>query len=179
MQTEKVILIVRGETGPDGTFGRMLLPGRTEALVSAEPPWKDNRENLSCIPPGTYECEINHSPHFGLCPEVLNVPGRTHVRMHAGNWAGDVELGRRSDSEACILPGMKRGILRPQGLPPQPAVLESGKALGEVMRAVCEGEPFVGARFHVDIVDATDVPNMGWQPERTKPEIAEVVDGTR
>lgn len=154
---KKSVLIVRVGQGLDGTFGRMFLPGVVER-VSAEPPWKDNRTDVSCIPPGKYECEINESPHFGLCPEILNVPGRTHVRMHAGNWAGDVEQGRRSDSQACVLPGLRFATLEGQ-----PAVSNSRTALDELMDSVCDGDPRPGVRFDLEIIDMTGEAGKGWQ----------------
>lgn len=56
-----------------------------------------------CIPAGTYRVVLTMSPHLGyVCPEVLNVPGRTAIRWHIGNFPQDVlgccvvgtELGR-------------------------------------------------------------------------------------
>jgi hypothetical protein len=56
-----------------------------------------------CIPAGTYRVVLTMSPHLGyVCPEVLNVPGRTAIRWHIGNFPKDVlgccvvgtELGR-------------------------------------------------------------------------------------
>ncbi|MGE4195316.1 MAG: DUF5675 family protein [Pseudodesulfovibrio sp.] len=154
---KKCVTIVRVGQGLDGTFGRMFLPGGVER-VSAEPPWKSNRTDVSCIPPGKYECEINESPHFGLCPEILNVPGRTHVRMHAGNWAGDVEQGRRSDSQACVLPGLRFATLEGQ-----PAVSSSRTALDELMDVVSDGDPRPGVRFDLEIIDMTGEAGEGWQ----------------
>jgi hypothetical protein len=44
-----------------------------------------------CIPAGTYNVVLTMSPHLGyLCPEVLNVPGRTAIRWHIGNFPADV-----------------------------------------------------------------------------------------
>jgi len=56
-----------------------------------------------CIEAGTYRVVLTLSPHLGyLCPEVLEVPGRTAIRWHIGNFPKDVlgccvvgtELGR-------------------------------------------------------------------------------------
>jgi hypothetical protein len=56
-----------------------------------------------CVPAGTYGVALTMSPHLGyVCPEVLNVPGRTAIRWHIGNFPKDVlgccvvgtELGR-------------------------------------------------------------------------------------
>ena len=44
-----------------------------------------------CIPAGTYKVQLTQSPHLGyLCPEVLDVPGRTAIRWHVGNYPKDV-----------------------------------------------------------------------------------------
>lgn len=48
-----------------------------------------------CIPAGTYKVVLTMSPHLGyICPEVLDVPGRTAIRWHIGNFPKDV-LGCR------------------------------------------------------------------------------------
>jgi hypothetical protein len=153
---KKSVIVVRIDHGLDGTFGRMFLPGGADR-VSVEPPWRENRTAVSCIPPGRYECEINESPHFGLCPEILHVPGRTHVRIHAGNWAGDVEAGRRSDSEACILPGLRFATLDGQ-----PAVSGSRAALAELLNTVGNDDPRPGVRFDLEIIDATGEAGKEW-----------------
>lgn len=153
---KKSVIIVRVAKDQDGTFGRMFLPGGAER-ASAEPPWKDNRTSVSCIPPGEYECELTESPHFGLCPEILNVPGRTHIRMHAGNFAGDAEAGRKTDSEGCVLPGLRFAVLQGQGV-----VSGSRTALAELMDAVSDGNPRPGVRFSLQIIDATGKAGKGW-----------------
>lgn len=44
-----------------------------------------------CIEAGTYRVILTMSPHLGyVCPEVLNVPGRTAIRWHVGNFPKDV-----------------------------------------------------------------------------------------
>lgn len=45
-----------------------------------------------CIPAGRYKVVLTHSPHLGyICPELLDVPGRTAIRVHMGNFPRDVE----------------------------------------------------------------------------------------
>lgn len=153
---KKSAIIVRFRQDQDGTFGRLFLPNGAER-TSAEPPWKDNRTDVSCIPPGKYECELNESPHHGFCPEILNVPGRTHVRMHAGNFAGDVEAGRKSETKACVLPGKGFAVLEGQSV-----VSGSRAALAELMETVSDGRPRVGIRFELEIIDATGEAGRGW-----------------
>jgi hypothetical protein len=44
-----------------------------------------------CIPAGIYRVALTLSPHLGyVCPEVLNVSGRTAIRWHIGNFPKDV-----------------------------------------------------------------------------------------
>lgn len=44
-----------------------------------------------CIPAGSYDVILTKSPHLGyVCPEVLNVPGRSAIRWHIGNFPKDV-----------------------------------------------------------------------------------------
>jgi hypothetical protein len=44
-----------------------------------------------CIHTGVYRVVLTMSQHLGyVCPEVLNVPGRTAIRWHIGNFPEDV-----------------------------------------------------------------------------------------
>ena len=63
-----------------------------------ELPWRDNQENISCIPAGIYPVEMLMSPHFGrMLPHILNVPDRTDVMMHNGSFP--------QDTNGCVLVG--------------------------------------------------------------------------
>jgi hypothetical protein len=68
---------------------------------------------MSCIPVGPYQVRLTLSQRFGrLLPELLHVPGRSFIRIHAGNG--------HEDSTGCILVGPQRGMIdgRPGLLPP-------------------------------------------------------------
>jgi len=44
-----------------------------------------------CIPAGNYRVILSKCPHLGyICPEVLDVPGRSNIRWHIGNKPADV-----------------------------------------------------------------------------------------
>lgn len=67
-----------------------------------ELPWKDNQRNISCIPAGDYwlvkrKANENGSrfnyPHF----EVMNVPGRSGIKMHVANYVTQLK--------GCLAPG--------------------------------------------------------------------------
>ncbi len=46
---------------------------------------------FACIPAGIYRVVLTMSPHLRyVCPEVLNVPGRSAIRWHIGNFPADV-----------------------------------------------------------------------------------------
>lgn len=82
----------------DVTMGRLVFHGLAHrAIYTLELPWKDNRQEVSCIPAGVYECAPYSSEKYPDVYEVLNVPGRTAILIHVGNWTRNT-LG-------CILPG--------------------------------------------------------------------------
>lgn len=56
-----------------------------------ERPWLDNQHDISCIPTGTYSVTYNYSPHLEkLTWELLDVPGRTNIRIHPANLIGEL-----------------------------------------------------------------------------------------
>lgn len=86
--------LVRVDTGPQGTFGTLIL-NHIPFVVTLEDPWKDNQQFISCIPTGYYLCVRVKSPKFGDTFEVINVPNRTHILFHGGNLI--------DNTEGCIL----------------------------------------------------------------------------
>lgn len=45
------------------------------------------RPGHPCIPAGQYRARLTKSPHLGyVCPELLDVPGRSDIRVHVANW---------------------------------------------------------------------------------------------
>lgn len=105
--------LVRFRSDSEGTFGVMTLPDNT-ILFTGELPQKGNRANLSCIPEGTYLIERVNSNTFGPVYEVMNVPKRSNIYIHNGNYCGDAELGFKSDVEGCLLLGCDIGELDDQ-----------------------------------------------------------------
>lgn len=129
------VKLTRDASTDQGTPGVLLLPDGWKCFT-LECPWRDNRRQRSCIPAGSYRCSIVQSPRFGRVYGVHDVPGRSAILIHAGNYGGDVEMGHRSDVEGCILVGMQRGILSGQQ-----AVLSSRVARDEFMRRL-DGQAF-------------------------------------
>ena len=99
--------IVRDVTSDLGTFGEMKCPNLTQ-LSTLELPWRNNTPFISCIPCGEYQCELVSTRKYKKVYQVLDVPGRTGILIHWGNWAGDKSKGLRSNVEGCILLGFRR-----------------------------------------------------------------------
>lgn len=59
--------------------------------------WAQNKTRISCIPKGEYQVLRRHSPKFGEHFHVTDVPGRSFILIHAGNYHSQI-LG-------CILVG--------------------------------------------------------------------------
>jgi hypothetical protein len=106
--------IIRGQSGDDGTTGRLFVAG-VAVCETLELPDRGNARGVSCIPPGIYSVVWSRSPRLKKFTfEILNVPGRGGIRIHAGNFAGDVSKGFISHSQGCPLLGLKSGTMNGQ-----------------------------------------------------------------
>lgn len=134
----KNIVIVRHHQNHDGqgTFGGLYIEGKFFCFTG-ELPWRDNQQNVSCIPCGQYVCRHVKSPRFGRVFEVTNVKGRSHVLIHAANFCGDKNKGFKSDLLGCIALGTKLGRLNKQKV-----VLASRLALSKFHRKMAR-KPFL------------------------------------
>ena len=92
---ETKLTIVRVSSLDEGTFGVMLFDGKPFA-VTGERPWRDNQKSVSCIPTGMYLCKRYKSEKYPDTFEIMNVPNRTYVLFHQGNFPLE-------DSEGCVL----------------------------------------------------------------------------
>lgn len=126
--------IQRDPSSDDGTFGILTLDNGW-TCHTLELPWRDNRRRISRIPPGIYRAVDHVSPRHGRTYWLRAVPDRSEILIHAGNLAGDRSLGRRSDSDGCILVGTRRGALQRQA-----AVLDSRAALRTLLKLL-GGQP--------------------------------------
>lgn len=117
-----------------GTSGALVFPDGT-ALHTLELPWKDNKPKLSCIPEGAYDVIPVRSPRFGDCYCVRNVPGRSYILIHSGNYAGAIPH-YKTHVQGCILLGERLGVMAGQR-----AVLTSRAAVRTLWR-IMKGNPF-------------------------------------
>ena len=128
-------LLIRQTTSDNGTFGVLVFDDFV--CHTLELPWRNNEINVSCIPCGDYICKKRYSPNFKYdCYLLEDVPGRTWIQFHRGNWAGDKSKGKLSDVLGCILVGSKRAVIEEQL-----AIAESGKTLDELF-FYTKHEPF-------------------------------------
>lgn len=73
-----------------------------------ELPWRENRTNESCIPPGRYRATVYNAPSYdGLTLWVREVPGRTAILVHVGNSMADLD--------GCLAPGDEEGFWEERG----------------------------------------------------------------
>jgi len=101
-------------SGPWGVFGKMSVWDDGELLydcLTLENRWFENKKKLSCIPDGRYDLRLRASSivkrtsggEFKKGWEVCDVPNRTFIMIHPGNW--------EKDTEGCILVGKSYGVI--------------------------------------------------------------------
>ena len=70
--------------------------------------WLDNASNVSCIPEGYYDVVPRTSPKYGNHLHISEVPNRSLILIHYGNYAGSMNPKTgRSDIRGCVLVGEK------------------------------------------------------------------------
>lgn len=98
------LLVLRKEQDENGTWGVAELfvgPIRVFTCHTLELPWRYNEARVSCIQAGTYPAVLTYSPRFKKkLWEVLNVKGRSAIRIHAANYVRELQ--------GCIALGMSR-----------------------------------------------------------------------
>lgn len=107
---ESTVQLLRIRRNDQGTIGILSTPYGF-SCYTLELPWRYNQKNISCIPAGEYITKIRFSPKYGKVYHVQDVPNRTFILIHSGNWAGDVDKGYRTHVNGCIILGAQRGLL--------------------------------------------------------------------
>ncbi len=106
-------VLTRTETSNEGTFGTLVTDSGF-SVYSGELPWRNNEKEISCIPLGVYIVQRIISPKHGPCYCLTDVPKRTDVEIHKGNYCGDVSKGFKSDVLGCVIVGNALGALAGQ-----------------------------------------------------------------
>jgi len=126
-------IILERKYEKNGTYGWIRFPSGV-AVCCVERPWLDNQKGISCIPEGEYRLNYRVSPvverssggEFTKGYEVANVPNRTFIMFHVGNWP-------LIDSDGCILVGKNHSFSKNQ-----PTVERSRLGFREFMKLMEE-----------------------------------------
>lgn len=133
-----VLVLERFGYMPFGTYGKLMFP-TGEEFYTVERPWMDNQANVSCIPEGEYILGLRFSMvvkkttggEFKEGWEVLNVPDRTYIMLHPGNWP--------TDTQGCIAIGCNLVMLARGVNDWLPAVSDSRRTFKKVMALLDQG----------------------------------------
>ena len=87
------------------TIGTIKLEGIV--IYTLELPYKNNQKNISSIPEGRYELFYRNSKTNGDVFQLKNVPDRSNIQIHAGNYS--------IDTNGCILVGLSRFLSKSHG----------------------------------------------------------------
>lgn len=136
-------VITRGSSQSDGTAGKMVLLNRKGQRLeqdTLELPDLLNSTSISRCNAGAYLCKLTFSNTFQRKLYILqDVQGRTGIRFHRGNKAGDKAKGLKTDSAGCVLQGYSVAYDRAIQ---QQVILSSGDAEVDMIRFF-QGEDFV------------------------------------
>lgn len=106
LKTMKTVTVKRNKSELKQTTGTLTVDGFTCATL--ERPDLNNKPNVSSIPKGEYICKYTFSPKFmKYTYEIKNVPGRSGIRIHSGNYFFDIQ--------GCILLGTGYSDLNKDG----------------------------------------------------------------
>lgn len=130
-----IVVLERQESGDQGTFGRLF--AGPLSFFTGELPWRNNASNVSCIPPGRYDCRWTFSPRFRRNMYILlDTHPRAGIRKHSANLMGDKAMGYRAQLNGCIALGERLGWLDGQK-----ALLVSAPAMRK-FESYMAGKPF-------------------------------------
>ena len=111
---------------PEATLGKLSIDDNIFWI--AERPWRGIKKEISCIPSGTNTCKSYISKRFGETFEVTEVPNRTYILFHVGNFL-------EKDSHGCLLVGSSL-------MPNAPAVASSKNAMTKFREILKDVESF-------------------------------------
>ena len=108
------------------TLGELYLLSNDGMVISKwktlELPDLNNKKNISRIPAGKYNALIHNSPKFGKSLWIQNVPNRSEILIHQGNYHTQIK--------GCILIGQNHIDINNDGLKD---VTNSRKSMAKLM----------------------------------------------
>ncbi len=128
------MITVKRDYFPNYTYGVWYRDNQPLGIYSIELPNLDNQHDTSCIPEGEYKVTLYNSATKGIVYLLHDVPNRTFIEIHKGNFTSDV-LG-------CFAVGLSFGVMiNPKTKKGEAAVLNSSGALTKLM-ALCNNAEF-------------------------------------
>jgi len=116
----------RCQTDDKQTLGELYLLSDNEAVLNKwmtlELPDMNNTRYISRIPAGTYNAVIHNSPRFGKTLWIQDVPNRSEILIHQGNYHTQIK--------GCILIGQNHIDINNDGLKD---VTSSRKSMAKLM----------------------------------------------
>lgn len=100
----KTVYILRDTIGRNQSLATQLVIDRGRVLYSGhllERGWRDNERNISCVPAGLYDLQLEYSAKFKRkLWEAKGVPGRSECKFHSANFWDQLN--------GCFSPGESR-----------------------------------------------------------------------
>jgi hypothetical protein len=92
------VRIVRTSVNASCLTGELFIDGKF-LCHCLELPWRNNKSYISAIPDGKYAADLRYDKPDKWRVQLKNVPGRTGVQLHVGNYPTQIE--------GCVLVGQK------------------------------------------------------------------------
>lgn len=112
MKKAELFHLIRYDHGEKQTLGKMIVLNEAlEELYQCELlelPDRENAKSISRIPEGVYSLVKRKSKKYGWHFHVKNVPGRSMILIHFGNYY--------TNTRGCLLPGRSLSDLNHDGL---------------------------------------------------------------
>lgn len=136
------VIITRYEVEFNYSLGMCFIkhaPNSAEYIgASLERGWRNNQNNVSCVPEGTYPLKYEYSPRFRKhLWELYDVPGRSECKFHAANYWKQLN--------GCISLGNKHIDINADG---DPDVTSSRDTMNKFHIAL---EPYIGDDYEVEV----------------------------
>ncbi len=126
----KTVFIIRYKIGRKQSLGNLLVRNEYGNIVYSrhvlELGWLNNKRNISCVPQGTYDLKLEHSPKFGRkLWEAYGILNRSECKFHVANFANQLN--------GCFAPGMAKFDINRDG---NKDMVNSKEAFSEFMDAM-------------------------------------------